>query len=79
MTARRGSTTDKLTHPNASAFPRGMSGPSLRALHGAAITSLAQLTTWTEADLGKLHGMGPKGLRILKAALEEQGRSLRAE
>ena len=68
---------DSATHPNASAFPRGMSGPSLRALHGAGITSLAQLTKWSEADLGKLHGMGPKGLRILKAALEEQGKRFR--
>ena len=68
---------DRPTHPNASAFPRGMSGPSLRALHAAGITSLAQLTHWSESDLGKLHGMGPKGLRTLKSALEEQGKTFR--
>jgi len=26
---------------------------------------MAQLAQWTEIDLAKLHGMGPKALRIL--------------
>jgi hypothetical protein len=27
----------------------------------------------TEAEIAKLHGMGPKGIRELKAALAERG------
>jgi hypothetical protein len=30
------------------------------------------LTRVTEADLLKLHGMGPKGIRILRSALAER-------
>lgn len=61
------------THPNESAFPEGVSGPALRALHGAGVRSLRELTRWSEADLGKLHGMGPKALGVLKVAMEEEG------
>lgn len=67
-----------LTHPNQAAFPRGMSGPSLRALHGAGVRSVSDLARWTEADLAALHGMGPKALEILRAALQENGRNFRA-
>jgi hypothetical protein len=28
------------------------------------------------ADLGKLHGVGPKALRLLQEALQQQGMSL---
>jgi hypothetical protein len=66
------------THPNESAFPKGISGPSLRALKSAGIKSLTEASRWTEADLGELHGMGPKGIRILKSALKLQGRKFRA-
>lgn len=62
------------THPNASAFPTGLSGPALRALAHAGIRSMAQLAKWTEGDVAALHGMGPKGVRMLKQALEAQGR-----
>ncbi|MBI3567908.1 MAG: DNA-binding protein [Gemmatimonadetes bacterium] len=62
------------THPNAAAFPSGMSGPALRALANAGITSLTHLTRWTRADLRALHGMGPKAIIVLDAALRERGR-----
>lgn len=64
-----------VTHPNAAAFPPGMSGPSLRALATAGITSLRELARWSRGDVAELHGMGPKGVRILEEALAE--RSLR--
>jgi predicted flap endonuclease-1-like 5' DNA nuclease len=48
-------------------------GPANRALDHAGIATLEQLATWTERDVAALHGMGPKGIRILKAALTEQG------
>ena len=62
------------THPNEAAFPKGLSGPALRALKRANIKSMTQLSKWKESDLAELHGMGPKGIRILKAALGRQKR-----
>jgi hypothetical protein len=59
------------------AFPPGLSQPALRALAGAGYTRLEQLRKVAEADLLKLHGMGPKGVRILRAALEAQGLSFK--
>ena len=66
------------THPNAAAFPAGLSGPALRALAQAGITSMAQLAQHTETSVASLHGMGPKGVRLLKDALTAQGRRFRA-
>ena len=71
-------TTDA-THPNKAAFPPGVGGPALRALSAAGIRTLADLTRWTEADLAKLHGMGPKALGALRGALESSGRSFRRD
>ena len=70
---------DDRTHPNRAAFPAGVSGPALRALAGAGVRSVAELARWTESDLAKLHGMGPKALGTLHAALEASGRSFRSE
>jgi hypothetical protein len=53
-------------------FPK-TSQPALRALIAAGYTRLEQLTNITEADLLKLHGMGPKAVRILREALEAKG------
>jgi hypothetical protein len=67
-------------NPSASGFPPGLSQPALRALAAAGYTDLEQLTQVTEAELLKLHGMGPKGIRILRSALEAGGLSFaRAE
>jgi hypothetical protein len=67
----------ELTHPNRAAFPAGLSGPALRALHGANIRSVKDLTRWTEADLSRLHGMGPKAIEALRAALSASGTTFR--
>ena len=45
--------------------------PATRALHGAGYTKLSQLAGVSRAELAKLHGMGPRALGILEAALEE--------
>jgi hypothetical protein len=50
--------------------------PATRALNGAGYVSLRQLADVRRADLAKLHGMGPKALRILQEALEEHGLTL---
>lgn len=65
------------THPNRDAFPAGMSGPALRALDAAGVRSLDALARWSEAELLALHGMGPKGVRLLRDALAAAGRGLR--
>ena len=65
------------THPNADAFPPGISGPALRALAAARIRSLNDLKRWTESDLAALHGMGPKAMAILKSALATSGSRFR--
>ena len=46
--------------------------PAQRALANHGITSLNQLTKYSEAELLALHGVGPKALRILKQLLAEQ-------
>jgi hypothetical protein len=65
------------THPNAAAFPKGLSGPALRALAAARVRSLNDLSKWAEKDLRALHGMGPKALTGLKAALTARGIKLK--
>ncbi|MGG1575237.1 DNA-binding protein [Fictibacillus sp. NRS-1165] len=52
-----------------------MSKPAQRALAGAGITGLEQLTDLTEAEVSKLHGMGPKTMEQLRVALAEKGLS----
>lgn len=56
-------------------FPKGMSQPALRALQGAGIKTLEDLTKFSEKEIAKLHGMGPTGLVKLNAALAERGLS----
>ncbi len=67
------------THPNADAFPAGLSGPALRALAHAGIRSMSQLAKRSRAELAVLHGMGPKGIRMLEAGLAATGRRLRQD
>jgi hypothetical protein len=62
--------------PPATGFPRGIGAPATRALAAAGYTALSQLNGVPARELKKLHGMGPKALRILQEALEQQGMSL---
>lgn len=55
-------------------FPK-IGRPATNTLLAAGYTRLEQLTQVSEADLLKLHGMGPKAFRILKEALAERGMS----
>jgi hypothetical protein len=56
-------------------LPRGIGAPATRALTAAGYTRLDQLAGVPERQLGDLHGVGPKALRILGEALREQGLS----
>ena len=60
----------------ASDFPKGIGKPALRALASAGFDRLDQLTRGTESELLALHGMGPKAIGIIKAALRTQGKAL---
>lgn len=57
-------------------FPK-IGSPATRALEAAGYTNLKQLTKVTEAELGQLHGMGPKALGILREALKAEGLSFK--
>jgi DNA-directed RNA polymerase alpha subunit len=54
-------------------LPTGLAKPAQRALAGAGYTQLQQLTRVSEKELLRLHGMGPKALRLLREALAEKG------
>ena len=54
-------------------LPKTLGSPALRALHGAGITSLAQLEGYAAAEIAELHGVGPRAIRLLEAALKEHG------
>lgn len=58
-------------------FPSGIAQPALRALFAAGLKSLDQLTQVTEEQLGELHGMGPKAIKTLRAALHQRGLDLK--
>jgi predicted flap endonuclease-1-like 5' DNA nuclease len=64
-------TDDPLRHD----FPAGLAQPALRALNGAGFTRLDQLSRVSEAELKQLHGLGPKGIRLLRSALQARGKS----
>jgi hypothetical protein len=65
----------KMKERTESAFPKGVSKPALRALASVGVTRLDQVTRFTEAELLALHGMGPKAIGIIKAALLARGKS----
>lgn len=56
-------------------FPIKLGMPARQALYAAGYTQLAQLSKVGEAELSRLHGMGPKGLRQLREALAAKGLS----
>jgi hypothetical protein len=56
-------------------FLTGSAAPARRALASAGYSRLEQLTKVTEAETGRLHGMGPKALETLRRALAVKGQS----
>lgn len=67
-----------MTEPAPAAdLPRAIGKVATRALSGAGITRLEQLSDVSEADLRRLHGVGPKAIEILRRALADIGRSFR--
>ena len=54
-------------------LPPGLSQPALRALSGAGVTRLKQLTRFSEGEIKRLHGIGPNALEKLRHALAAGG------
>jgi len=57
-------------------FPRSIGRPATGALLNAGYTDLAQLDGLAEADLRRMHGVGPKAVAVLREALAARGLSL---
>jgi hypothetical protein len=49
--------------------------PAQRAFASVGITRLSQVTKMSRAELGQLHGVGPKALGILEKALAARGQA----
>lgn len=60
-------------------IPKGLSKPALRALAGAGYVSLEQFTKVRATEVAALHGMGPKGIALIRLALSEKGLSFKDE
>lgn len=69
--------TKKVSGALSGDFPPKLSRPALRALEGSGLTKLADLSEMSEEELLKLHGLGPKGLQMLREALAERGATFR--
>ena len=54
-------------------WPIRYENPARRAFREIGIVNLVQLTQYQEAELLKLHGVGPKAIRLLREALAERG------
>lgn len=68
---------DRITDSIKDNFPKGIGRPALRALFNAGLTKLEHLSKISEKELTALHGMGRKGVEILRAALHEKGLGFR--
>ena len=73
--AKVAATLCRMSSPD-TGLPRNIGAPATRALTAAGYTDLKQLAGVPAADLGKLHGVGPKALRLLQEELQRQGMSL---
>ncbi|HMQ31036.1 MAG TPA: hypothetical protein PKD53_09920 [Chloroflexaceae bacterium] len=65
--------SDDTGHEPESELPRSIGRTARRVLALSGYTRLAQLTSVSEAELLRLHGVGPKAIRLLREALADQG------
>ncbi len=65
--------------PSDTDLPAGLSNPARQALATIEVTQLDQLADYQAKDILNLHGMGPKGIRILREALAERGMAFAGE
>lgn len=58
-------------------FVEKLSAPATRALLNKGISNLSQLAKHTEAEILKLHGVGPSALPLMRKALKKEGLSFK--
>jgi DNA-directed RNA polymerase alpha subunit len=76
--AREEQAMDKHNTLPESELPK-MSKPANRGLQNAGYHKLEQITEVTEAEILKIHGVGPKAIRILNEVLMERGLSFKKD
>jgi hypothetical protein len=64
--------SEKLPRPGSDLSAK-LGQPALRAFELAGYTRLEQFTQVRAAELEKLHGVGPKAIRLLRDLLAERG------
>ena len=62
-----------------SELPAKLGAPAERALAGAGIKTIKQLTKFSETEIKQLHGVGPNALGKLRQALADEGLSFAKE
>lgn len=50
----------------------GLAAPAQRALAGAKLLRVSDLTKRTESSVSQLHGMGPNAMKLLRAAMKSK-------
>ena len=65
--------------PQESDFPAGLGKPAQRALAEAGYQRLDQIALISEAELKRLHGVGPKAIDQLRQTLAGQGLAFAAD
>lgn len=58
-------------------LPNEIGKTAARELSAHGVTSLARVATHSKEELLAIHGVGPKAIRILDAALAAKGRTFR--
>ncbi len=53
--------------------------PAQRALQNAGIDNLEKLSSYSEKEISKLHGIGKNAIEILKKELKQKGLSFKKE
>lgn len=61
--------------PSGSDLPGGLGKPATRALAAAGYSRLEQFASVSEAEILRLHGMGPKALGMIREALAARGQA----
>lgn len=56
-----------------------LGGPARSALEHEGITTVTELSKYTESEILELHGVGPSSIPSLRRALEESGLDFRSE
>lgn len=72
---RISSLTCEQEHKSENEFLSQLSAPARGALEHNGITTLQQLSNFSEKEILKIHGIGPASLPTLRSALKEKGLS----